>query len=1038
VKRSLDDCSETLTLLEKVLANLGGTTKNPFAKVAKNLKLGAKLDKITTLRRQINTYNSTMQLALQMCLISQNLSNETFYETLNAKINLILRETRDIRGHLEVRPVETELPQADSATFLASAPSEHGDTAAGGEEGVDPDFEAKVYDHITEVLENAKSLASVSARDDSASVSGSVVSIGDETYTAIENWIWAEDGPSMSVWAKIEVKLPSNSQLGAYDSRKGYDMDNLHFLCNEIDALCEQESTLQAAISLLMSFFKRWEKHVDRRDMLHEIAVGIKKQRGGGGILAGSQDKPSLTHLVASVNRIEFLGILIQRGADLETGAGGYGTPLHLAAQFGHAQAVLFLLDQGANADVLDTNGMTPFMKACEWGQETTAQILINRTTDIMLQAKGTMRTALHLALAKGLEETSKLIIAAALTVDIQDANGETALLSACDGRWTREPVVDFLLDKGANINAFRKDGESALSLACKGGFSLLVRKLLERGASLQAALEPCNRSPLLYACEQGDVELLKLLFLYGATIDTAKIPIHTSLFNAVVTSKNKEAIKLIIELDRAHFLFARTPDDESSLHIACKMGLSGVTIQWLVDAMSNENSVDKHGRSPLHHAVFGGDVDNIRILLEAGSDIDLVDDTENTALDLAVIEKEDDIARVLLEVIEANPLNASLKFKDTTIVQLASITDDYDTFSLLVEKINHPKRINMWNHDGDSLLHLVTMKNSISHMTLLLNAGADPNVKSSRGHTPLHEATFWDHLSGMELLLKAGAYPNIRSSGGKTPLHEATLSNHLPGMDLLLKAGADPDVRSSGGKTPLHYAASRNHLAGMDLLLKAGADPDVTSSRGDTPLHEATLKNYLPGMELLLNTGADPNVKSSRDMRRHEANVWDHFPGMDLLLNTGEDLKARPSIGDTPLHYAARNSLRAAIELLLHKGGSIHVTNHSGYLPIDVVPEGFHVAELELSTKERPAEKRLARGFGNLARKIGLGLKKGSGTNRGEEIRPAGVFAATEEDIRIRQANKKYLEHDRGSSQSSRIPRRPRSKVRRLQGMPP
>jgi hypothetical protein len=254
VKRSLDDCSETLTLLEKVLANLGGTTKNPFAKVAKNVKLGAKLDKITTLRRQINTYNSTMQLGLQMCLISQNLSNETFYETLNAKINLILQETRDIRDHLEVRHVETELPQADSATFLASAPSEHGDTAAGGEEGVDPDFEAKVYDHITEVLENAKSLASVSARDDSASVSGSVVSIGDETYTAIENWIWAEDGPSMSVWAKIEVKLPSNSQLGVYDSRKGYDMDNLHFLCNEIDALCEQESTLQAAISLLMSF----------------------------------------------------------------------------------------------------------------------------------------------------------------------------------------------------------------------------------------------------------------------------------------------------------------------------------------------------------------------------------------------------------------------------------------------------------------------------------------------------------------------------------------------------------------------------------------------------------------------------------------------------------------------------------------------------------------------------------------------------------------------------------------------------------------
>jgi hypothetical protein len=70
VKRSLDDYSKTLTLLEKALANLGVATKNPFAKVAKNVKLGVKLDKITTLRRQINTYNSTMQLALQMCLVS--------------------------------------------------------------------------------------------------------------------------------------------------------------------------------------------------------------------------------------------------------------------------------------------------------------------------------------------------------------------------------------------------------------------------------------------------------------------------------------------------------------------------------------------------------------------------------------------------------------------------------------------------------------------------------------------------------------------------------------------------------------------------------------------------------------------------------------------------------------------------------------------------------------------------------------------------------------------------------------------------------
>ena len=60
VKRSLDDCSQTLALLEKILGKLGGASNNPFAKVVKNIKLGVAYEKVTTLRRQINTYNSTM------------------------------------------------------------------------------------------------------------------------------------------------------------------------------------------------------------------------------------------------------------------------------------------------------------------------------------------------------------------------------------------------------------------------------------------------------------------------------------------------------------------------------------------------------------------------------------------------------------------------------------------------------------------------------------------------------------------------------------------------------------------------------------------------------------------------------------------------------------------------------------------------------------------------------------------------------------------------------------------------------------------
>lgn len=111
--------------------------------------------------------------------------------------------------------------------------------------------------------------------------------------------------------------------------------------------------------------------------MLDNTAIGIK-QHLGPGILARPPHMPSILHLLAATNRIEFLGILIQRGAVVDDGVGSRGTPLHFAAIFGKAEAVLFLLDLGAQTDALDANGMTLFMKACEADQEVTAQILIN------------------------------------------------------------------------------------------------------------------------------------------------------------------------------------------------------------------------------------------------------------------------------------------------------------------------------------------------------------------------------------------------------------------------------------------------------------------------------------------------------------------------------------------------------------------------------------------------------------------------------------------------------------------------------------
>lgn len=127
--------------------------------------------------------------------------------------------------------------------------------------------------------------------------------MSDATYAAIEKWIWSQEGPSMSGWAKIDMKMPVKSgRLGVYDKRKGYQVDNLHFLCNEVDALCETEITRPAAVSLLRSFFLSWNRTIllgKNEALFDEVMEAIKQQQHGRGITAVSKNEASLLHIVA-------------------------------------------------------------------------------------------------------------------------------------------------------------------------------------------------------------------------------------------------------------------------------------------------------------------------------------------------------------------------------------------------------------------------------------------------------------------------------------------------------------------------------------------------------------------------------------------------------------------------------------------------------------------------------------------------------------------------------------------------------------------
>jgi ankyrin repeat protein len=388
-----------------------------------------------------------------------------------------------------------------------------------------------------------------------------------------------------------------------------------------------------------------------------------------------------------------------------------------------------------------------------------------------MLQAQGTLRTALHSSILRGIDETSKLIIATALNVDVPDANGVTALIMACKVRgYARQQLIQPLLDRGANINAVDKTGESVLGLACKAGRTLVVREFLHRGASLDQEQQRFNQTPIYYACQRGYAEILTLLMDHGATVNSSKRPLENQLFVAAVGSGSKVTTKLLMESDPAHFMFAKSRTGESALHIACKMGLSSVLVQWLVDVGAENDGVDKDERSALHHAVLAGNDELVHILLNAKVDINIKDKNGLTALDLAMQHNNIKAVVGMIERMYVLDMNGNSPLHFASAIDNVKILEE----CFILNKTKYSGRlitVHDLNHKGESALHIATEKRLLHTIEFLLDHGADVNIQNSKtGDTPLHHAATGHWEGGIVFLLEKGADRKIANAQGLLP----------------------------------------------------------------------------------------------------------------------------------------------------------------------------------------------------------------------------------------------------------------------------
>lgn len=148
-------------------------------------------------------------------------------------------------------------------------------------------------------------------------------------------------------------------------------------------------------------------------------------------------------------------------------------------------------------------------------------------------------------------------------------------------------------------------------------------------------------------------------------------------------------------------------------------------------------------------------------------------------------------------------------------------------------------------------------------------------DVQDQRGNSALVYAAANGHVEVVRLLLDAGANANLKDINGCTALFHAADENDTQIIYDLLAAGADFNAQSKNGETPLMLAVGsqwwhcpstghRRRNQTVPILLGEGADPNITNSTGLSPLvFAARLGKVIPVRELI-HAGADVFFRSA------------------------------------------------------------------------------------------------------------------------------------------------------------------------------
>ena len=184
---------------------------------------------------------------------------------------------------------------------------------------------------------------------------------------------------------------------------------------------------------------------------------------------------------------LKTVGLLLRAGAEVNAADDHGVTPLHRAAENASPAMTDALLAAGADANASQTSGLTPLMTAARTGNDEVVRRLLTGGARVNDATSETGSTALMWAVAEGHAGVVRVLLDAGADARASTVKGFTPLLFAA--RNGDIPMARTLLAAGVDVDHTGTDGTHALPYAIVLGHDAFAHFLLEEGANPNASM---------------------------------------------------------------------------------------------------------------------------------------------------------------------------------------------------------------------------------------------------------------------------------------------------------------------------------------------------------------------------------------------------------------------------------------------------------------------------------------------------------------------------------------------------------------------